>query len=51
LNYFFDTSALAKIYHKEEESERVIAIFNSHDSRQSFAVEELKGKNFFSTDY
>ncbi len=48
MNYFFDTSALAKIYHKEEESERVIAIFNSQDG---VFVSELSVIEYYSIVY
>ena len=31
-NYFFDTSALVKLYHEEDGSERVEEIFNENDA-------------------
>jgi uncharacterized protein with PIN domain len=29
MNYFFDTSALVKIYHDEEGADKVLEIYNS----------------------
>jgi uncharacterized protein with PIN domain len=49
LNFFFDTSALAKIYHQEDESDRVIAIFNSDDN--SIFVSELSAIEYYSVVY
>ena len=49
MNYFFDTSALAKIYHQEEESERVIAIFNS--PANEIFVSELSVIEYYSIVY
>lgn len=49
MNYFFDTSALAKIYHQEDESEKVVAIFNSgHDD---IFVSELSTIEYYSIVY
>lgn len=45
LNYIFDTSALTKIYHKEEESDNVVAVFNFEENK--IFVTELKEKDFF----
>jgi len=49
LNYFFDTSALAKIYHKEDESDNVIGIFNSRDNE--IFVSELSVIEYYSVVY
>jgi predicted nucleic acid-binding protein len=38
LSYFFDTSALVKIYHQEDDSDRIIDVFNS---RVEIFVSEL----------
>jgi len=37
LNYFFDTSAIVKIYHREEESQKVLDILES-EGRICFVV-------------
>lgn len=49
MNYFFDTSALAKIYHKEDESDNVIGIFNSRDNE--IFVSELSVIEYYSVVY
>ena len=49
MNYFFDTSAITKIYHREDESENVIAIFNSSDNE--IFVSELSVIEYYSVVY
>ena len=49
MNYFFDTSALTKIYHKEEESDNVVAIFNSEENK--IFVTELSVIEYYSVVY
>jgi uncharacterized protein with PIN domain len=49
LNYFFDTSALAKIYHQEDDSDIVISIFNSRDNE--IFVSELSVIEYYSVVY
>ena len=49
MNYFFDTSALAKIYHREDDSDIVISIFNSRDNE--IFVSELSVIEYYSVVY
>ncbi len=50
MNYFFDTSTLAKIYHQEDDSDIVIGIiFNSRDNE--IFVSELSMIEYYSVVY
>ena len=57
MNYFFDTSALVKIYHEEEGADKVLEIYNSE---RQITISELanavtcpapKAPKFFQTRY
>ena len=48
MNYFFDTSALVKIYHIEEGSDSVLEIYNGEDS---VIISDLGKIEFISTVY
>jgi predicted nucleic acid-binding protein len=48
LSYFFDTSALVKIYHQEEDSDEIVDIFNS---RTEIFVSELSVIEYHSVIY
>ena len=46
MNYFFDTSALVKIYHDEEGADKVLEIYNSEGQ---ITISELSKVEFYST--
>ena len=48
MSYFFDTSALVKIYHKEEGSEQFLNIYKK---KGEIAISELAKVEFYSTIY
>lgn len=48
MNYFFDTSALVKLYHKEKGTDTVLGIYKSRDK---IAISELARVEFYSTIY
>jgi uncharacterized protein len=48
LSYFFDTSAIVKIYHQEEESIKVIDILNSNEL---IFISELSVVEYYSVIY
>jgi predicted nucleic acid-binding protein len=47
MRYFLDTSALVKIYHKEEGSENVLDVYK----RENMNISELSIVEFLSTVY
>ena len=48
MKYFFDTSALVKIYHDEEGADKALAIYNSEGQ---ITISELAKVEFYSTIY
>lgn len=44
MEYFFDTSAIVKIYHEEEGSKAVLPIYSGNDS---ILISELSKVEFF----
>lgn len=48
MNYFFDTSALVKIYHREKSSEKLLNIYNGQDK---ILISELAKVEFYSAIY
>ncbi|MFC2140670.1 type II toxin-antitoxin system VapC family toxin [Acidobacteriota bacterium] len=48
MNYFFDTSALVKIYHDEEGADKVLEIY---DSEGQITISDLSKVEFYSTIY
>ena len=48
MNFFFDTSALVKIYHDEEGADIVLEIYNS---KEQITISELTKIEFYSTIY
>ena len=48
MNYFFDTSGLFKIYHKEQGTEKVLGIYNGTDK---ICISELAKVEFYSIIY
>jgi predicted nucleic acid-binding protein len=48
MNYFFDTSALVKLYHNEKGSDKVLGIYKSRDK---ITISELARVEFYSTIY
>jgi uncharacterized protein with PIN domain len=46
MEYFFDTSAIVKIYHEEEGSKAVLPIYSGNDS---ILISELSKVEFLST--
>ena len=48
MKYYFDTSSLVKIYHREEGTETVLNIYKSHDE---IIISELSKIEFISTIY
>jgi uncharacterized protein with PIN domain len=48
MNYFFDASALVKIYHDEEGADKVMEIYNSEGQ---ITISELSKVEFYSTIY
>lgn len=49
MNYFFDTSALVKIYHSEENSQNVLKIYNNRED--ILIISELAKVEYYSTIY
>ncbi|MCK4764046.1 MAG: type II toxin-antitoxin system VapC family toxin [Candidatus Aminicenantes bacterium] len=49
MNYFFDTSALVKVYHREDRSESVFNIFNSPANK--VYISELSIVEYYSVVY
>ena len=47
MKYFFDTSSLVKIYHRESGTSEVLNIYNNHDN--SIQISELGRVEFIST--
>lgn len=47
MQYFFDTSAVVKIYHEEDGSEIVLPLYNGNDN--SIVISELSKVEFLST--
>ncbi len=48
MSFFIDTSSLVKIYHKEENSQKVIDLYNSNET---IYISELAKIEFISTAY
>jgi predicted nucleic acid-binding protein len=48
MNYFFDTSALVKIYHDEKGADKALEIYNS---QEQITISELTKVEFYSTVY
>jgi len=48
MSFFIDTSSLVKIYHKEENSQKVIDLYNSNEA---IYISELAKIEFVSTAY
>ncbi|HLP48239.1 MAG TPA: type II toxin-antitoxin system VapC family toxin [Candidatus Deferrimicrobium sp.] len=48
MNYFFDTSALVKLYHNEKGTDKVLGIYKSRDK---ITISELARVEFYSTIY
>jgi uncharacterized protein with PIN domain len=48
MNFFFDTSALVKIYHDEEGADKVLKIY---ESEKRITISELTKIEFYSTIY
>lgn len=48
MSYFFDTSALVKIYHKEEGSEKLLGIYNG---QEKISISELAKVELYSAIY
>jgi len=48
MKYYFDTSSIVKIYHREEGTETVLNIYKSHDE---ITISELSKIEFISTIY
>jgi predicted nucleic acid-binding protein len=48
MKYYFDTSSLVKIYHREEGTETVLNIYKGHDE---IVISELSKIEFISTIY
>lgn len=48
MNYFFDTSALVKVYHYEEGTDKVLNIYNSETK---ILISELAKLEFYSSIY
>ena len=48
MSFFIDTSSLVKIYHKEENSHKVISLYNSNET---IYISELAKIEFVSTAY